>query len=277
MSQSACKSYQTCEELLELLRANGFGEDASPLCDGTGEWPCTSMVENARILYTSVTPDNVKDTLIFVSKLFKDKSALHKKDMQELTKDAEFSCPEIGIDIYQPCSVTSCSFYTDNAWTNNCILCYRLRYGHEMLSLNDLSVLLKVDVVTLRTQLNKSLKSLSHGALKETIAQDGADEMITHLDVDRVCSVCEKTIPDEQVPLVKADFTYCGDDCYRYKPPVVLRIERDFGLPISSVLTLCIKKFSNLKSMSSAVGVGQPVFLNLCSRYSVDVPSSLTA
>jgi hypothetical protein len=277
MSKSLCKSYQTCEELLELLQATGFGEDASPLCNGEGEWPCEGMIANARLLYTSVKPDTVKDTLIFVSKLFKDKSALYQKDMQELTKDAEFSCPEMGIDIYQPCSVTSCAFYTDNEWTNNCILCYRLRYGHEMLSLNDLSVLLKVDVVSLRTLLNKSLKSLSHGALKETIAQDGADEMITYLDVDRVCSVCETPIPDGTAPLVKSNFTYCSDECYRYKPPVVLRIERDFGLPISNVLNLCIKKFSNLKSMASAIGVGQPVFLNLCSRYGVVVPTSILA
>jgi len=276
----ACQAYPICSELVQLLENHGYSDQLTPLCDGAGSskaWPCDGMVSNARLLYSVVSPENFKEVLRFVSRLFTDKSSLYNKDMQELTKDAEFSCPELGVDIHQPCSVTTCAFYTDNSWTKNCILCYRLRYRHENLSLNDLSVLLKRDAVSLRTQINKTIKGLSHGALKETIIQDGADQLITHLDVDRVCGVCEKSIPIDKYPLIKGGFCYCSDLCYKYKPPVVLKIERDFGLPIPNVLQLCIKKFSNLKSMANAIGVGQPVFTNLCQKYNIDIPSCILA
>jgi len=267
----ACRSRNTCGRITAMLLEAGVPEeDVLDICDGSS-WPCSSMYKNALLLFGSISVDNYYEVLEFISGLFTNKRVLLSQEFDPYSNDlpSPFHCPEIDIDFYQPCSVDSCVFFTKNPWTKNCILYYRLRHEKETLSLNELSFLLGREVGSLRADINKALKGLSHGALKEVIASENIEDMVTRIEADRVCVVCEKRIPERTRMINKSNLVYCSQECYKYKPPNVIRIEKDFNLPIDKVLELCSQRFLNIRNMCSAVGVGQAVFLDMCSRYNV--------
>jgi len=270
---AVCLSRDTCTRIIDMLLEAGVQDvDVSTVCESDA-WPCSSMYQNALLLFNSISADNYYDVLEFISKLFTNKRVLLGKEFDPYSTDPSptFHCPEIDIDLYQPCSVDSCSFFTNNPWTKNCILNYRLRHERETLSLNELSFLLGRDVGSLRADINKALKGLSHGALKELIASENFDDMVTRIKVDRVCVVCERRIPERTRIINKSGLVYCSQECYKDKPPTVIRIEEDFSLPIAKVLDLCSQRFSNIRNMCSAVGVGQAVFIDMCDRYGVQI------
>ncbi len=115
---------------------------------------------------------------------------------------------------------------------------------------------------------------MSSGALKEVIVQENSPEMMVHLNTSHVCVVCETNISKGKA-VIKSGFQYCSRACYNKKPPVAIKIETDFKLPAEHVLRICVEKFSTFKSMCNAVGVGPPVFKDLCARYNIYLPPSL--
>lgn len=277
--KQTCRSSNTCARLTTmLLEAQVPEEDILDVCDAEA-WPCPSMYCNSLLLFNSISTENYYDVLEFVSGLFTDKRALLSAEFDPYahTLPAPFHCPELDIDMYQSCAVTSCVFFTKHPWTKNCILHYRLRHERDTLSLNELSFLLGREVGALRADLNKALKGLSHGALKELIVSENVDDMVTRIDADRVCVVCEKRIPERTRVINKSALIYCSKECYRYKPPNVVRVEKEFSLPIKKVLELCVERFANIRNMCSAVGVGHAVFLDMCVRYDVSLPAKLSS
>ncbi len=270
-----CRSRNTCDRLITMLSdANVPEGDILDTCDEEA-WPCSSMYQNSLLLFNSISTENYYEALDFISGLFTNKRSLLSPEFDPYahTLPAPFHCPELDIDVYQSCSVDSCVFFTRHAWTKNCILHYRLRHERDTLSLNELSFLLNREVGSLRADLNKALKGLSHGALKELIASENVEDMVTRIEADRVCVVCEKRSPERTRIINKSNLTYCSQECYRYKPPNVIRVEKEFSLPIEKVLELCVERFANIRNMCSAVGVGQAVFLDMCARYNVRLPT----
>lgn len=271
-----CSALEACEELREILSELGAPHDAvMSVCDSDESevWPCTAFLENARLLYSLVSLDNAKSAVAFIASLFPNRASMLSEKFNPLADQTPFSCPELGVEIYQPCRVSSCAFHTENDWTRNCILYYRLRQGRELLNLNELSFLTQIEVGSLRTIINKTLKGLGHGALKESIAQEQFDKRVKYLLTENICVVCEGKAQSKKASLVKSGFYYCSRDCYKRKPPNVIRLEREFELPIEQLLHMCVQKFSSVKNMCNALGVGQSVFTALCARYSVDIPS----
>lgn len=270
-----CSAFETCTTLRELLsELDTPPESIATVCaaEDFEEWPCAAFLENARVLYTVVSLDNAKDAVAFIASLFPNRSSMISGKFHPLSDQTPFNCPELGVDIYQPCKVASCAFHTENDWTRNCILYYRLRQGREILNLNELSFLTKIEVSSLRTLINKTLKGLGHGALKESIAQEQFDKRVTYLSTNNICVVCEGKAPSKKSALVKSGFFYCSRDCYKRKAPTVIRLEREFELPIEQLLAMCVQKFSSIKNMCNALGVGQSVFLDLCNRYVIAIP-----
>jgi hypothetical protein len=273
MGTPACKAHKSCQQLRVLLTEAGLEEPEIKSCPTPKIWPCDEMVTNARALFQLVSPGMASQVVRFISTLFPDPSAVFNQDVRRLMNESPFHCPDIDIDIYQPCGVNSCSFHTANRWTRNCVLYYRVRHERDSLSVNELSFLLGQDVPTIRNELTRTLKSLSQGALKETIVQEGVQDQVTHLEVDTLCCVCEKPIVAKSRRVVRAGLVYCSRVCHQKKPPVVVGIERTFGLPIARLLELCVDKFGSIKNMSGALGIGQNMFLDLCRRYDISVHS----
>ncbi len=270
----SCPSYAVCKDIRKILKKVGTAStEVETLCEPDDEWPCRFLLQNASTLYRSVAPGTSTDILNFVSLLFARPQQMIGTGFQQHLKRNPFHCPELDIDMFQPCEVTSCAFNTDNGWTLNCILFYRLHQGKEVLSLNELSFLLKKDVGSLRASLNKAFRSLSEAALKETISRDHTDELIDRVHPENVCVVCETRVDSKRKMTVRAGFAYCSKECADDKPPQIIRLEQNFLMPIESILELCVVRFSTVKYMCSALGVGSAVFIGWCAQYNVDVPS----
>jgi len=268
-----CPSYVVCQDLRNLLKKFHVAkEDIADLCIESDTWPCSTMAHNVRLLYNSITPATTKEVLEFITPLFAQREQLISNRFNHRSTEPPFHCPELDIDMYQPCLASSCAFHTADPWSLNCILFYRLRHERDTLNLNELSFLLDKDVGMLRSLLNRTFKQLSHGALKETIAMDGSSEIVTRVHPENVCVVCEHKVESRHKMVVKSGFTYCGKKCARYKPPQVIRLEQELESPIESVLLLCVERWANVKSMCAALGIGPSVFVDWCKRYSVEIP-----
>jgi len=270
-----CVSYPVCKDLRALLKKFGVPRDTVQTnCAPEEEWPCHFLVDNARLLYESILPENSEEALEFISKLFLKQEHLIDENFKRTASEPPFYCPELELDVYQPCKVSSCSFHTHNPWTLNCILFYRLRQGRDALNLNELSFLLSQDVSVLRSQLNKSFRQLSQGALKETIDRETREERITRLNPQHVCVVCERRIENKRKLVKKSGFHYCSQECANLKPPPIIKLEQEFKLPIDKILHLCVEKFSNVKYMCSALGVSASAFEAWCQKHQVKIPSA---
>lgn len=273
-----CPTYSVCKDLRKKLRKFGIPkEDVHSYCDAAAPWPCIHMVSNARLLYEVVSPANSQEVLEFIEPMFATRQQLISDRFADDYKEEPFRCPELSVDIFQPCTATTCAFYTNNPWTRNCILYYRVRHGRETLNLNELSFLLGREVPVLRSSLNRTAKLLSHWAFKETIEREHLNEMVSRITPENVCVVCERRTDGTRRMLHKGGFHYCGRNCVRKKPPQIIRLEQEFSLPIERLLTLCVERFSSTKTMCAALGMGHTVFLSWCKRYSVPIPSSKSA
>jgi hypothetical protein len=275
MGTQVCRAHKSCQQLRSLLLETGLEEAEVRACPKIKVWPCSEMAGNARLLFQQATPPLAGKIVRFISTLFPNPTAVFNQDVRQLLNESPFHCPEINVDIYQPCGVTSCAFHVvERRWTRNCILYYRVRHEKDSLSVNELAILLQQDVPVVRNELTRTLKSLSQGALKETIVQEGVQDQVTHLEIDKLCCVCEKPILIKSKRVVRSGLVYCSQACHQKKPPVVVGIERTFGLPIARLLELCVTKFGSIKNMSGALGIGQNMFLDLCRRYAVQVHSA---
>ena len=190
-----CPSYAVCKDLQALLKRVGVPKlSIEYSCDPESQWPCKFLSSNVHTLYAAVDPENAVGVLEFVSSLFARTDQMLSSGLKRNLKRGPFHCPELDIDIFQPCRVGSCSFHTDNDWTLNCILFYRLHQGKEILSLNELSFLLGSDVGALRSNLNKAFRFLSEAALKETITREHTEELMDRVHPPNVCAVCERRV-----------------------------------------------------------------------------------
>jgi hypothetical protein len=275
--RSDCISHEVCRDLHDLLIKFRLPE-ASVGCECPTSsdvvWPCESMMKNVRQLYDSISPANAEEVLEFIAQLFSDKAQLMSELFRQYMDKTPFHCPEIGIDVYQPCLASSCVFHTKNPWDLNCILFYRLRHERDVLSLNELAFLLGHNVGSLRSNLNRVFKRLSRIALKETIMIENLGDLVIRVQTEKVCVVCEHQIDKPHRVVVRGGFSYCGSVCSSYKPPNVIQVEQEFMLPIEILLDLCVARFSNIKNMCSALGVGSALFIEWCAKYNVVIPGS---
>jgi hypothetical protein len=270
-----CRSYDVCQDLRKLLKKSKVSRaEISFNCEKTDPWPCHHMYSNARLLYNSISPENSAASLDFLATLFTSPDKLIGQRFTQEANEAPFHCPDLDIDIYQPCEVKSCSFHTKNPWTLNCILFYRLRQGREVLSLNELAFLLDRDVGSLRTALNKTVRHLSSAALKETIAREAPDERSPIVLKDGLCVSCHRPVEDAPKPTTKSGYSYCSKFCVDSKPPAAVRLEQELELPIRRILSLCIDRFSSVRNMCNALGIGPTVFISWCRKNEVPIPDS---
>jgi len=274
--KTMCPAHQECVKLAELLKSLAVVYDSvdahTSTCLDRTAWPCEVMLKNARSLYLSVDRSNYETVFQYLVGLFSDKTMLLDYYVGDSLDKFSFTCPDIGIEIRQPCAVASCAFFSTNSWFKNCILYYRLRHERDVLSVNELSFLLNRDSTSVRSSISKTIQLLGGHALKDFITHESISGASRRLPaVARVCSVCETSIPEGDRGVVRGGFCYCSVGCVGVKPPTALKLEREFSLPINKILSICVSKFSSVKAMCSALSIGQSVFLSLCSRYDVAV------
>lgn len=269
------------ETVVELLVQEGLKRKDLGFCPkrphNHEDCPCPALLKNLLLLYNHLPSEQSGDVLEFLSYAFGESYIFYDGFHPRYLARNSFHCPELGITMYQPCGVTSCSFYTaGRQWSGNCILLYLVKQSDEKqdkkrtaLSYNELTILLDAPTSDLRKALNSALRKLRQSVLKTHIEQENKSDRQYRILSSSVCPVCEKLIYDSGV--IKRGIAYCSDTCYAFKPPPILRVEQDFGLPIKSILQSCVDNFSSLNLMCDSIGLSKDIFRYYCDVYAIDV------
>ncbi len=284
---TSCLYWPINKKIRAVLRRAGVPKNELALCEEQHSCShrdaCPALLFNARLLYDTLPAEHSQRTMQLVTKMLDEDEVLHDSFHPKTSFKNSFYCPELKITMYQPCSVTSCSFHTNNYWCRNCILVYLIKHGSNehrakkrtYLSYNELTFLLNMPTSLLRSRLSNALKKLRSGALKTQILKSSETGLISRVLVQGVCPVCETRVP-KSLPtrVVKKRLTYCSPRCLEFKPPRVISLENEFNFPIERILEFCVDNFSSTSLMASALRVSHPTFLGFCKTYGIEVQAS---
>jgi hypothetical protein len=237
-----CNLTGFCQQLTKRLQEIGVDADAiDTTCAGV--FPCQAVLENSRLLFQQVDTQNAAMMSLFVSKIFQNNPIeCTDTNADYLLHQSPFRCPELEIEIYQPCRACSCSFWTPNAWTRNCILDYRVNHASDLLEVKEIAFLLDVGLPGARQRLGDAIAAARFWALKNKLAND------TELAGDASAPL---PLP---APAESAEETEIHTR-FKIAPPRVLRIATE--------------SFASLKAASAAVAIQPDRFLSLCQQYSI--------
>jgi len=263
-----CTKKSFCDAVRSKLLELGVKEPEIEMgC--AGPWPCYATFENVKLLLKYANPDNAKEITKFVGSFFGGKLPIHNTPfmLQSVKKDDPFRCNVLGIDVYQPCSVTTCAFHTDAVWFKNCMIHYATEHKRkDGLDVKELSMLMGEPSLSIRGQIKKVMTRMRKIAVMLEAEQQ--DDQVVEFSDDS-CSACGNKL--ESVYRTKYGFTYCSEECYTTRPPVDLQIEREFSRPVQSVLAICINSFASKKAIMNTLGVNPKQFDELVSRHNLEI------
>lgn len=279
-----CSYKPVVKKLRKLLKQGGIAKHhLPPRCppEPPGVCPCKALTAHARLTYQMAAGDISAPLLLFLGTVFDESGPISGTFHPKLIKARKFWCPEIGIYMYQACSVTSCRFHTkdDKDWTGNCILRYLvkqkdpnlkpkgLNYKPKEFGLGypDLTFMLDKPTSELRASLLVALRKMRNGALKEIIVKEQETGLFERIDSRKVCSVCEAFI--RGAPIVKRGYSYCSQKCVKKRPPKVLQLEHEFCISFERLITICRDRFnSNLSYIATALNLSKSGLIELCNQ-----------
>jgi len=200
----------------------------------TGGFPCETVHENTRVLAQHVDSKNAEVLAQFIKSLFQNNVPIDKTAtaLDRMLHSAPFHCPEIQIDIYQPCTVKSCSFWSPNQWARNCILCYRVDQSRDMLDNKELAIL-----------LNKNIGDIRAGVIKA-------------IGEARTCALAARLEKEEAEPEIELNADVV--------PTELDVIRANFNLSPLRVLKIACDTFATIKSAAQALNISPDRFKSLC-------------
>lgn len=265
---AACALKKSCSELHNLLRSMGVDEaNILQECDEGG--PCQAAFDNAMQMHYYLNVDNARCVSDFLKQRYSGRLPITSSGgtIKQIFDQRPFGCPELEIEIRQPCRVRSCSYWTNHSWARNCILLYRSDQGRESLDLKELTFLLDQTSTELRKRTNVILAEMRRWALRNKTEHLDVTEMPTAA-VEDCCCVCVNKVGNGAIH--KQGLRYCSRDCHNRKPPLDFRIEQEFRLPVDRVLRICIDSFAAKRPMCHALNVTSKQLDDLCGRYEVE-------
>ena len=284
MTKKSCSFKPLYDLLANFLREEKVNEEDIPLCQPTeNSCPCSGLLKTVLVLYEKQPSENSKKLLSLLTDIFEETYLFNDSFHPKLLARNSYLCPELDITMYQPCGIDSCTFHTPHKdWCNNCILDYITKQSEEedenkqsqkkktSLSYNELTILTGIPTIDLKKTLNGALLKLRQAALKKQIEENNFEDRQYRLFSSSVCPVCERPISSQ---LVKKSIAYCSDICYNFKPPHVIKIEQDFGLPIDKILRCCLENFSSFNVISTSLGLDRSTLERLCTTYNLGSPT----
>ena len=267
---STCPWKRVCEPLWELLlRLDVDASSISQECRDDG--PCHGVFDNIMLVTAHINVDNAYLVHEFLTALYGGQLPIDSAGgtIKQIFSQRPFGCPEIDVEIRQPCRVRSCGYWTNHAWTRNCILFYRIDQGRDSLDLKELTFLLDQTSTELRKRTNLILAEMRRWALHNKAEQLEIPTVMEPAVVGDRCCVCGNKIDKGSV--TKGGFQYCGRACVEHKPPLDFRIEQEFKLPVDRVLRICIDSFAARRPMCHALNVTTKQLEDLCGRHAIEI------
>jgi len=264
-----CPHDADCDVLKSMLLTMGVDSDyISDAC--TEEEACQSLFDNLMLAHHYLNLENAQVVIDAIKKRYDGRLPIDKTDaaIKQIFDRQPFQCPELGVEIRQPCQVSSCAYWTNHSWTRNCALFYRVDQGRDTLDLKELTFLLDRSVTEIRKRTNKVLAEMRRWALHSKVESDTVREAPS--PVAGGCCVCGRIVGNKRA-VHKQGFSYCSRRCYQQKPPLDFRIEREFKLPIDRVLSICVDSFAAKRPMCHALNVSSKQLEDLCTRYEINL------
>lgn len=180
-------------------------------------------------------------------------------DLPNQAMSPSFHCPIFDASLVTPCRLSSCRFYVDYSWSNNCMLSYMHNQKTHSLSLEEISFLYQIPIDDVRADYKSGLQKLRSEALfDESTSDDSLRRSFNFFPTKKICCVCESRIDgsvSQSLVIQSIGLAYCSRECKQEKPVRLVEIEHEYGLDIASVLEWSFTNFKNLGLAEQALGI----------------------
>lgn len=144
---------------------------------------------------------------------------------------AQSVCPVTKQSIRAPCGLTTCKFYVEHAWTNNCALNFLLNQEKQKdkLTIEQISLLYKKSPQRVESIYKRAFKIVQRHYLKDLLRSRQTPQF-TYLPgfcVTCQSSLLEEELGDTQLALGEG-YGYCSTECKKQHPPQYYEIEKFF-------------------------------------------------
>ena len=272
-----CDLKSSCTEFYRLRRRLG-NNGAPPKC--RDDRPCRRAFDDVRAVIRDLNVDNVTTVTQSIRKICGGVLPVEQTRQARnfIFREEPFYCPEIDVEVRQPCRVRSCAYWTDNSWTRNCIWFYRLSWHRESLENKELTFLLDCPPASLVKRTHAIVTKMRRHALKnaaavvrDTIVDSAEEPPEEESTEDSIyCVGCGAVIDPDAQSYRKQGYIYCSAECVELKPPVEIRIEEELRLPIERVLKICIDSFASKRPMCHALNITSRQLIQICAHHGFD-------
>jgi len=190
---------------------------------------------------------------------------------QEPPFKTEFMCPTLREVISIPCALEKCRFHIDYPWAANCLLAYLHQQEVESLSADEIAYLYQFPVDHIKNVIDQSIAALRYNALDVQARQEESlKRRFRQFPTQRVCCVCESEIDEELPKALRIDSIpagYCSKECREEKPPRLVELEVEKGLPIEKILDWTFRRYKSLSLAEQALGIPRWLAYESCKRF----------
>jgi|GEM_PF-4813405 len=182
-----------------------------------------------------------------------------------------FRCSLTGTTLRTDCQLESCRYHVDYEWSANCLLAYMHQQRVSSLSIDEISFLYRVPSDQVKQTIDAATQSLRGQALDvEAEGSDYLARQFNYLVTDRLCCVCESTLdePTSRNLMVESlGAVYCSKECRDEKPPRIIELEVEKGLPIERILEWTFRRYRSLSLVEQALQMPRWLVYDACRRY----------
>lgn len=183
-----------------------------------------------------------------------------------------FCCSVTGTTLRTDCQLRECRYHIDYAWSANCLLAYMHQQEVESLSVDEVSFLYRIPAERVKQKIDEATTKLRTQALdQQRETEQSLARQFRFMAGARLCCVCESSIGDEPVPrslqLERLNGYYCSKECRDEKPPRIVELEAEKGLPIERILGWTFRRYRSLSLAEQALQMPRWLVYESSRRY----------
>jgi hypothetical protein len=189
-------------------------------------------------------------------------SVLLELDKHYANTTSDFFCPVLNTRITVPCNCTPCNFnVSGGTTTHNCLRKHMFDQGVDTLGVDVISELADIPEIEIKKSLDLALVKMRAYTLGVEI-RTGKHNTFEYVSGVPVCVVCGALIQKKSFTVDSTnDLMYCSRQCYKKKPPTMVKLEVFYHCDIRVVLAIAKKVFRRLPVISSVLDVKRRTLL----------------
>lgn len=187
---------------------------------------------------------------------------LSELDKHYANTTSDFFCQLLNTRIVVPCNNTLCNFHVaGGTTTHNCIRKHMFDNGVETLGVDTISELADIPEIEIKKSLELALVKMRAYTLGLEI-KTGKHNSFKYVSGVPVCVVCGALISKKSFTVDSTnDLMYCSRQCYKKKPPTMVKLEVFYHCDIRVILSVAKKVFRRLPVISSVLDVKRRTLL----------------